>query len=244
MTAPATILYGDFSCPWSYLSYRRLALLRTAGEEFELRAVQHDPARPGRPDLRSKAFEHLHQEMGRVVAQLLPGEELPYELRGFVPHTKAAVSGYAEAYGAGVPDVAAPLLFEAFWRNGLDVDDPRCVRTLLVDAIRGGGSPSDPLRRWGHAVDVTGGPMTTLAWRVVRAWRHQWQSLDKEVVPVLLLPDGTLRYGVDAVECLGRRVAASGIDPATQLSWPDPRPPAPVDGHGRAQLLYPPLGAA
>jgi hypothetical protein len=226
------------------LDGRHPTVAEGAGEEFELRAVQHDPARPGRPDLRSKAFEHLHQEMGRVVAQLLPGEELPYELRGFVPHTKAAVSGYAEAYGAGVPDVAAPLLFEAFWRNGLDVDDPRCVRTLLVDAIRGGGSPSDPLRRWGHAVDVTGGPMTTLAWRVVRAWRHQWQSLDKEVVPVLLLPDGTLRYGVDAVECLGRRVAASGIDPATQLSWPDPRPPAPVDAYGRAQLLYPPLGAA
>jgi hypothetical protein len=85
--------------------------------------------------------------------------------------------------------------------------------------------------------------MTTLAWRLVRAWRRQWMSLDKEVVPVLLLPDGTLRYGVDAVEHLGRRLAASDIDPATEPSWPEPRPPAPLDGYGRTQLLYP-LGAA
>ena len=244
MTTPPTLLYGDFSCPWTYLTYRRLALLRTLGEEFELRAVEHDPWRAKPTTTPEDEFACLREEVDRVVAQLLPGEELPYSLRGFVPHTRAAVSGYAEAFGSGVGDIAGPLLFEAYWRHGWDLGQPRLVRTLLIEAIQGGTSPSDPLRRWGHAVDVTGGPMTTLAWRLVRAWRQQWTATDKEVVPILVLPDGTYRYGVDAVEHVGRRLADSGIDPGTDLSWPQPGPRPPLDGFGRTQVLYDPRGVA
>lgn len=239
MTQPPTILYGDFSCPWTYLAHRRLALLRTAGDTFELRAVEHDPWRAVVATSPDDEFEDLRGELDRVRSYLLPGEDLPEVLRGFVPHTRAAVSGFGEAYGGGVADIVGPMLFDAFWRHGLDLDDPVVVRTLVADAIQSGCSPSDPLRRWGHAVAVTGGPMTTLAWRLVRAWRQEWTSMDKQVVPVLVLPDGAVRYGTEAVEHLGREVLDRGLDPGTELVWPEPGPRPPVDGYGRAQVLYP-----
>ncbi|GAB3440913.1 hypothetical protein GCM10027517_16100 [Phycicoccus ginsengisoli] len=233
---PPTVLYADFSCPWSYLAHRRLELL---GAPFELRAVEHDPwqARPSRT--REDEFSCLREELDRLSWFLLPGEELPHLLRGFVPHTRAAVSGYAECYGAGVADLAAPLLFDGFWRHGLDLSDPVVVRLLLADAVESGTSPSDPLRRWGHCVDVTGGPMTSLAWRLVGAWRREWSGFDKEVVPLLVLGDGEVRHGVDAVEHLGRAVMAAGIDPATEPTRREPGPRPPLDGYGRPQVLYP-----
>jgi hypothetical protein len=81
--------------------------------------------------------------------------------------------------------------------------------------------------------------MTTIAWRLVRAWRRQWTAMDKEVVPVLVLPDGGVRYGVDAVEELGRRLVERGVDLTTEPPCPTPGARPPVDGYGRTQVLYP-----
>lgn len=236
MATPPILFYADFTCPWSYVAHRRLRLL---GEPFELRSVEHDPWQATPRRTREDEFAHLRAELDQVSRFLLPGEDLPHTLRGFVPHTRAAVSGYAEAYGAGVADIAAPLLFDAFWRHGLDLADPKVVRVLLAEAIESGTSPSDPLRRWGHCVDVTGGPITTVAWRLVRAWRQQWATFEKEVVPVLVLADGEVRYGVDAVEHLGRAVVDAGLDPAVEPPRREPGPRAPLDGFGRTQVLYP-----
>jgi predicted DsbA family dithiol-disulfide isomerase len=236
---PPTVLYGDFSCPWSYLAHSRLLRLRATGTTFELRAVEHDPwrARPSRSS--DQALACLSEELDRVTALLLPGESLPLAPPHAVPHTRAAVSGYAEAFGAGVADLAAPRLFDAYWTRGTDLSSPAGVRSLLADAVVTGTSPSDPLRRWGHAVDVTGAPMTTTAWRLVRDWRDGWTAMEKEVVPVLVLPDGEHVYGVDAVEHLGRLVWTSGVDPSAELTWPEPGPRPPLDGYGRVQVLYP-----
>jgi hypothetical protein len=245
MTRTPTILYADFNCPWSYLAHRRLALLSADGMDVEVRAVEHEPKRSHLGLAGDDDFRCLREEVARVEQVLLPGESLPIELRGFVPSTRAAVSAYAESYGAGVAQIAAPILFEAYWRHGVDLGKPAVVRVLLAEAVMSGTSPSDPLRRWGHCVDVTGGPMTSLAWRLVRAWRHQWTEMDKEVVPVLLPQSGEARYGVDAVEHLGRLLQERGIDPSTEPARPQPAtgPRPPLDGHGRTQILYP-LGAA
>ena len=198
-TSGPVVLYGDFNCPWSYLAARRARALQATGLQVELRAVEHDPWRPGQGGGR---FDELHDEMDQVCAELLPGEELPYSLAGFVPRTQAAVSAYAEAYAAGVAPLVRDLLFEAFWLHGLDIGDPKVVRTLLVDAIRGGSSPSQPLRDWGLAVDVTGGPVSTTAWRSVGAWRSEWHRNDNQVVPIVRTGAETI-VGVDAVRWLG-----------------------------------------
>ena len=224
MTSEPIVLYGDLNCPWSYLASRRARALQAAGLEVELRAVEHDPWRPGQGGSR---FDDLHEEMDRVCAELLPGEELPYSLAGFVPRTQAAVSGYAEAYAAGVAPRVRDLLFEAFWLHGLDVGDPKVVRTLLVDAIRSGSSPSEPLREWGYAVAVTGGPVSTTAWRLISAWDREWRDDGNQVVPIVRGSTAPI-VGVDAVRWLGDQVRDLVHDHEGAVRGDAPRPGADV----------------
>lgn len=223
VTTERIVVYGDFNCPWSYLASRRAAVLATDGVTVDWRAVEHDPWQPSRFTDRSVRFTCLREEMDHVLAQLLPGEELPYSLAGFVPPTRAAVSGYAEAYAAGIAGRVRDLLFEAFWMHAFDLSDAKVVRTLLVDAIRSGSSHSDLLRDWGYAVDVTGGPVTTTAWRLVAAWADEWRSTGKETVPVVVVDDAAPLFGTDAVEWLGAELESRGLE-----SRPVPRPEAPA----------------
>lgn len=212
MTTDRIVVYGDFNCPWSYLAARRAAVLAADGVEVDWRAVQHE--RPNRFTDHSVRFDCLREEMDHVLAELLPEEELPYSLAGFVPYTKAALSGYAEAYAAGVAADARDLLFEAFWMHSLDLSDALVVRTLLIDAVRSGSSPSDLLREWGYAVAVSGGPVTTTAWRLIADWAEQWKDTGKETVPVVIAGEAAPLFGIDAVEWLGAELVGRGLDPA------------------------------
>lgn len=209
--ASLPVLYVDFTCAWSYLASRRAAVLAASGGPvLDVRAVEPTTSRGGPPA--AGALTQLRATAEQVVAQLLPGEELPYSLAGFVSRTKAAVTAYAEAYGAGVADRVRHLLFEAFWVNGVDVGDPYLVRTLLVDAVRSGNSQSETLRRWGYSVDGTGGPITMTGWRLIRQWREQWSTLGVEAMPLLLIEDTAPLVGTAAVEWLGAELVARGLE--------------------------------
>lgn len=212
MSVDRIVVYADFNCPWSYLASRRAAVLATDGVQVDWRAVEHEPRCPGRLLGRSARLARLRGEMDQVVAELLPGEVLPYSLAGFVPYTGAAVSGYAEAYAAGVATEVRQLLFEAFWMHAFDLGDATVVRTLLVDAVRSGSSPSDLLHEWGYAVDVTGGPVTTAAWRLLRVWAELWPDKDTEPVPVLVVDDAPPRFGIHAVTWLGAEMLTRGLE--------------------------------
>lgn len=208
---PRMVLYLDFTCAWSYLASRRAAILQlSGGPAFDVRAVEHASRRPGDPT--SDSLTRLRATTEQVAGHLLTGEELPYALAGFVPHTQAAVSGYAEAYGAGVASRVRHLLFEAFWLHAFDLGDPHLIRTLLVDAVRSGSSRSEALREWGYAVDVTGGPITTTGWRLVRQWRAEWTGLGVGAVPLLLIEDTAPLVGAAAVEWLGVELLARGVE--------------------------------
>jgi hypothetical protein len=202
--------YGDLTCPWSYLASRRAALLESHGVEVDWWMVEHDRPRPGRLPSVETRLGTARQELERVRRRLLPGERLPEALPEFVPYTRPAVSGYAEAYLAGVGSEARRLLFDAFWLHAVDLGDPRLVRALLVDTVRGGHPSSGVLREWGYAVDVTGAPVTTEAWRLVHRWRTDWSS-GEEVVPALVLDDGRRLDGVGAVEWLGAELVRRDI---------------------------------
>jgi hypothetical protein len=206
------VLYGDFNCPWSYLASRRADVLATDGVQVDWRSVEHQPRRPISSSDSSMRFPSLRDEMDKVLAELLPGEALPYSLAGFVPSTQAALSGYAEAYAAGVADRARQLLFEAFWLHGIDLDDAKVVRTLLVDSVRSGYAASEQVREWGYGVDVTRGPVTTTAWRLVAAWADQWRETGKQIVPVLLLDETAPLLGTDAVDWLGAELLRRGLE--------------------------------
>lgn len=245
-TGPAIrhlVLYGDFNCPWSYLASQRATLLEDCGVTVDWRAVEHAPWIPRRFSDSSVRFQELREELAAVEEHLLPDEQLPHALSGFLPHTKAAVSGYAEAYGAGVADAVRQLLFEAFWLHGADLGDARLVRTLLVDAIRSGTTASGALHDWGYAVDVTGGPVTTTAWRLIRDWRRAWAEEGQGTVPVLYVDGGGPLHGVAAVDRLGEELLRCGADlsrgPAARRAAArrtDPTPLSWVTQHGNRWL--------
>lgn len=106
--------------------------------------------------------------------------------------------------------------------NAFDLGSPEAVRTLLVDAIRSGSSRNEPLHDWGYAVDITGGPLTTQAWRLIRTWVAEWHSTDKEIVPVLIVDGGAPYFGVDAVEWLGTELGRRALAVDQVPTRPDP----------------------
>jgi hypothetical protein len=205
------VVHGDFDCPWSYLAFRRAAVLAAAGVDIDWRAVEREPRPHAAAHL--DGVEALQDEMDRVVGLLLPGEQMPYALAGFVPRTSATVAAYAEAYAAGVADPVRGVIFESFWMHGVDVGDAKVLRTLLVDELRGSSSPSEAVRDWGHCVDVTGGPISTAAWRLVGRWATEWRGSGREVTPVVTVPGSPALHGVEAVTWLGAQVAERGLDP-------------------------------
>ncbi len=227
-SAPRLVLYGDFNCPWSYLASRRATLLAADGVDVDWRAVEHDaphrraPTEPGVPGEPGEAGGPLGQapadpvrlgplleEMQQVLGLLLPGEELPYALAGFVPHTKAAVAAYAEAYRAGVAGPVRETLFEALWLHAFDLGDPRVVHTLIIDAVRSSGTSTGPLASWEYGSGVTyrAGADTQ---RLLEAWATEWGEDGNQTVPTLVV-DGEMVHGVDAVAWLGTELVRRGL---------------------------------
>ncbi|MGN6599600.1 MAG: hypothetical protein ACTHMW_10035 [Actinomycetes bacterium] len=217
------VIYGDFSCPWSYLASQRAALLEDCGLlDIDWRAVEHDArapvsGRPTGPDLPS----HKH-ELAAVASLVLPGEHLPADVPAVLPHTKAAVSAYAEALTDGIARPLRERLFEAVWRDGRSISAAGDVRRLVTDlvwprpdreATRMSDLPQpvdrDPdmqrvTRRMGGAVACDGQPLTTEGWRRVASWRQAWEALGCPAVPALVTPEGDVLTEAAALEWLGR----------------------------------------
>ena len=231
----ALVVYGDFSCPMCYLASQRVDALTNAGVAVQWRAVEH------RPDLPVGGLRHemetrsaAERALGEARALLRPGEQLPAAVPALVPRTMAAVSAYAEACGAEVKDEIRRLLFSAYWEDGVDIGNPIVLHTLLASAFMRGNATSDPIREFGYAVAVTGGPITGQAWRLLRCWRQQWQALGAPELPSLW--DGTrAKSGERAVRQLAvevRQAPAPGglpesATPRAKVGWKW-RPPTTV----------------
>jgi 2-hydroxychromene-2-carboxylate isomerase len=213
VTPPRITLLGDFNCPFSYLASRRAAVLAAHGLRVDWHAVEHAPWVARRYTDSSVRFACLQEEVDKVRSLLLPREELPFAPAGFLPYTKAAVTAYAEAYAAGRAAEVRRLLFDAFWLHGTDLGNARTVRALLVDALRAASSRSEAVREWGYAVDVTGGPVSTRAWRLVRQWREEWLATGKETVPTVVVDGGETYFGLEALEWLAAELGRRGIEP-------------------------------
>jgi DSBA-like thioredoxin domain-containing protein len=229
------VVYADFTNPHSYLASRRVDALRTAGVAVDWRAVESLPYLPvtgGRDAARLAELARQHDEVARL---LVDGEELPGGRPGFVANTQAAVSAYAEAYGAGVADDVRRLLFALYWQHGVDIGNPNALRTPLAGPILRGSSQSDPLRRFGYAVSVARGPITTSAWRRIRAWRSEWQQLGPHELPAVLEDSAPVLSGTAALRHLADKIervdAKPSPGPAGRASHPQ-------------QTVRPPLGWA
>lgn len=215
------VVYADFNCPWSYLASRRVDALVAAGVEVDWRAVEHDPGLPvtGRR-LDQDGHIAVKEELAAVAELLLPGEELPWALPDLVPNTEAAVAGYAEAYGTPVADDVRRLLFGAYWVDGVDIGDPAKLRTRLAGPILRAQSTADPLRETGFAVSTSRAPMTTSAWRRIRAWRDEWTRLGTGIVPTLVETGRAPLTGASALHRLADEIIRAGA--ALDPDLPDP----------------------
>ncbi|GAA6525771.1 DsbA family protein [Intrasporangium sp. DVR] len=201
--------WGDFTCPWSHLAWRRTEALADDGVAVDWRTVQHERWRHLTPADHAERLQTVHREVQQVLGHLLPGETLPHTTNGHAPFTGAATSAYAEAYASGVARPVRRTLFEAFWEQSVDLDDARTLRALLAEDLRKGTSTCEPVWRWGHACDVTGGPISSAAWHLVRDWRSQWRELGGTVPTVRA--GGETFVGVEAVDWLGARLRDRGL---------------------------------
>lgn len=215
-----SVVYADFTCP------RRLP-----GQPARRRAHRGRPARTGLACGRAQtpAPPHRHPAPAarrsdprpgaqRGAGTDAPGEELPPRAPGLLPHTAAAVAAYAGAYGAGVADLVRPLLFSAYWVDGMDIGDPEVLRRLLPGAFAKGRRTSDPIRDFGYAVTSQHGPITTAAYRRIRDWQQEWLALGG-AVGLTLVTDVATVCGSLALEQLPQ-AGRPGAGPVPSLPRP------------------------
>lgn len=172
------VVYGDFNCPFSAVAARRAAVLEEAGEvTVDWRAVQHDPAIPraGQPVEGALAAE-LDREIAQISQLLAPGESLGLRRPPVRPHTGPATAAYASTPSARAAEARA-MLFAAYWMSGRDIGQHEVLVELGVEP------PA--------AVPAS-----------VERWQAEWADVDRPMVPLMRLPDGTVSRGLGVLERL------------------------------------------
>lgn len=172
------VVYGSFTCPYSYLASAWVDRLTRLGEvEVEWRAVRRDPAAPaGGQPLAGGPAEELDAEIIEVRAMIGPGGPVRIRRPLRMPDETAAVEAFADYAGEGA-DRLRRVAFAAVWEQGIDVGRRLELRRLGVEEDRG-----DSVR--------------------ASAWRARWLALADPVVPALVLPTGSVRGRRDAVAWL------------------------------------------
>ena len=177
------IVYGSFNCPYSYLASLRADRLAAAGAaEVDWRAVVHDPAVPrsGLP-VTGELAQMFDRELAEIRGLVRQGEAYPARRPARQPDTTLAVAAYA-ATQAGDANRIRHAVYDAFWARGLDIGDPAVLASLGCAAR----------------------PPTT----VMDRWRREWLSLGRPLVPMLVLPEGAVSRGLDALQRLGDLIPA------------------------------------
>lgn len=165
------IVYGSFNCPYCYLASRRVdGLVGLGAADVEWRAVVHDPGVPvnGVPVVGELA-EMFDRELEEIRGLLGPGESFPAVRPTVQPNTTLAVAGYSATTSADA-DRLRERLFDAFWVESLDIGDPGVLREMGCPTV----SPGVAAERW----------------------RAEWLGHDRPIIPMAVLPDGTVSRGL------------------------------------------------
>ncbi len=228
------VLYADFNSPLCYLAGLWVDQRAAGGAEFEWRAVEHAPglsmlgtASGGAPQV-LRELEEAGQLPVPAGADRLPGAPPPV-----ITNTRAAVAAYAEAVTDGVADEVRRRLLRAIWIDKRHLSSAYEVRRIITDAMyprvplgpyRSTSLPQpmtgDPdlwkaTRRQGGTIAPDGGPLTTIGYRRIRAWRDQWRALGLPRLPLLIDADGDIHHGTEAVRLLAGPDAALDVGAAT-----------------------------
>ena len=166
-------IYGDFNCPFCALASARAARLQQLGlATVDWRAVEHAPDIP--VDGNAVAGDlnaELLDELDRIRDLLGPTERLDLRLPAVQPNTHLATTGFAGSPTSTRSELRTSI-FEAFWRDGLDIGSQSILNSLGAPA-----SDEDLAQRW----------------------REEWLGLTKPIVPVMVLPDRYVSRGLGAL---------------------------------------------
>lgn len=219
-------VYGAFADRLSHIASLRIDALRTAGEFTQWRAIRARPSTVVTARPRDEAAARALREAQTWHAEhALPTEPTDFAAPPTVPCGGPPTAAYAEAVAGGIDDHVRWALFTAYWRDGQDIGNPLWLREHLAVAFRHAPDAPDVVSRYGCAVSISGGPVSTAAWRLVREWQAAWHDLGAPRLPVVV--DGeSLTSGYAALEHLGRMVARRGA--AFPTANPAALPPLPV----------------
>jgi 2-hydroxychromene-2-carboxylate isomerase len=170
-------VYGSFNCPYSLLASRRVdRLLELGVADAEWRAVVHDPDIALEGELVvGELAALLDRELAEIRDLLRSGETYDVKIPLVQPNTTLAVAGFCTTTGNTANRVRAKL-FDALWVQGVDIGDAHVLRELGVP--------------------------TTAPSCIAEKWRTEWVNFDRPLVPMLVLPDGTVSRGLGALKRL------------------------------------------
>jgi predicted DsbA family dithiol-disulfide isomerase len=177
------VIYGDFNCPYSCLASARADGLVARGiVDIEWRAVEHDPAIPSPSEpVEGEVAVMLEREVAEIRGLLGAGEQLPIRRPSIHPNSAAAIAAFAAASPQHADELRRRL-FGALWFDGRDIGARFVVAEL-------------------------GGDITADTGVRAAAWHEAWSALAPLVVPMVVLPDGSVargREGLARLAELGR----------------------------------------
>lgn len=178
------IIYGDFNCPFSAVASVRADALRAAGGAYDIdwRAVQHDPAIPVGGE---RVEGETAAELATEVAGILEFSAHDVHLQLLVPPVRSNTAAASAAFAAAgdQADLLRRRFFAAVWAEGRNIADP-----TELDRLGAAGKRDDAL---------------------AGRWQGEFEALDQPVVPSLMLSDGSVCHGLDALAHLADLVAAT-----------------------------------
>ncbi len=172
----ATVVYGDFNCPFCYALDLRLQAMGVKAD-LEWRVIEHEPEVNSR-----ECSPHDHAMLaGEVFTVRHRAPEVPIQLPPARPNTGLANRTYAGLL-ARDPDQAARFrsaIYRALWVEGLDISQPAVVEDVLrAQALV---SPADD-----------GGP-------ILQTWQRGWEEGPFDLrIPSMQAGDGRLLLGLSS----------------------------------------------
>ncbi len=193
---PPMVVYGDFTCPYSFLASQRAdALAATGLAAVQWRAVEHDRSVPPAGRL-GQAEPGWRRAVSEAAALARPGESVPARPPVVVSNTHAAVYLYAWADVSDRP-LLRRRLFQAVWLDGLPVSSVEDLLALLG-------------RRAVHPA-----PYRSAGLRL-KQWRAQWQQVPDRRLPAVVRPaDGVVVTGADALAYLAGLLTGATTNPTS-----------------------------
>jgi len=174
MNDQVLVIYGDFSCPFSDLAHRRAIRGAEQGVAFEWRAVQHAPEVPavGVP-LDDDARAGFADELAQIRELLADGEDDRQHVPSYRLNT-ARLSAIHASLPPTQRDQFATAVFDAYWRDGRNLNDPAELERLGATATADGEE-------------------------LARQWQHEWEGFERRIVPMMRLADGSFSRGLGAL---------------------------------------------